>query len=181
MTKFLIGDLHFGDINVYRMTQRCIDFTSLDEHDATIIKNHNNTVSQEDEVILCGDVGDIVNKPNYVAECLKALHGNITLILGNHDKEVFENKTDMYDYFRNKCGIENIIEYPIIVDDFWMISHEPIYVNLSSPMANIFAHVHDNLAYKTVSPRSYCVSAERILYTPINLEEVKKAVKNCKT
>ena len=88
-------------------------------------------------------------------------------IVGNHDKGLED------DY--RKYGIE-VIEYPIILDGFWILSHEPMYVSEQSPYANIYGHVHNNPMYKTVSSRSYCVSVERIGYRPIELDKVKREV-----
>ena len=75
-----------------------------------------------------------------------------------------------------RLGVE-VIEHPIIVDDFWIFSHEPMYVSEQMPYANVFGHVHNNPMYKTVSSRSYCVSVERIGFMPIDFEVVKQAVR----
>ena len=39
--------------------------------------------------------------------------------------------------------------------------------------ANIYAHVHNMAEYKDYTARTFCVSAERINYTPIDFEEIK--------
>jgi calcineurin-like phosphoesterase family protein len=44
------------------------------------------------------------------------------------------------------------------------------------PYANIFGHVHANPIYKDFSPQSFCVSVERINYTPISFEEIKRVI-----
>ena len=115
------------------------------------------------------DFFDFANCTYPEAEALlQRLHGNIVLIAGNHDMPYLD--------FYKRHGV-TVIEYSIVYHNFWIISHEPMYVTVNSPYANIFAHVHNNPMYNTVSSRSYCVSAERIRYTPILLSEVMKTVR----
>lgn len=179
MNAYVISDLHFGDDSVFHMTKRCCDFRDINEHDRVLIENWNHTVGTDETVYLLGDVGDIKNKADYVRDCLRQLHGHIILVCGNHDKETFSGYDEMNRYFTS-CRIDAVIPYPIIVNDFYCMSHEPVYVNMLSPMANIFGHVHDNCSYRTVSPRSYCVCAERIEYTPISLHKVMAKITECR-
>ena len=99
------------------------------------------------------------------ADYLSQLKGYKILIVGNHDYISDDDKDNL-----------ELIDYPIIFNKFWILSHKPMYVTESAPYANIFGHVHNNPMYKTVSSRSYCVSAERINYTPISFEEIKRQV-----
>ena len=69
-------------------------------------------------------------------------------------------------------------DYPIIIKDFWILSHEPLYVNKNMPYANLFGHVHNSPIIKTCSEQHYCVSVERINYTPISFDDVIAAVQN---
>ena len=73
-----------------------------------------------------------------------------------------------------------IYEYtrPVIIDGFWILSHEPLYVNSNMPYANIFGHVHDSPIIKDFSNQHFCVSCERINYAPINFDDIKYRVKN---
>lgn len=65
---------------------------------------------------------------------------------------------------------------PAVLEDFYILSHEPVYVNINSPYANIFGHVHGNPMYQDVSARSFCACVERIGYAPVPFETVKKAI-----
>ena len=107
---------------------------------------------------------------NFIKEILKQLKGKIILIRGNHD-------IGYEDIYRN-LEIQ-VIDFPILYNNFYLISHEPLYISEGGLYVNIFAHVHDNPMYKTVSSRSYCVSVERIDYTPISFEEILKQIKKC--
>ena len=160
---FVIADTHFGDDNIRRFENR--PFALLSTMNEKMIRNWNATVSEEDTVYVLGDF--CIKSEIEVLFKEKVLNGRIILIVGNHDKGLEE------EYI--KYGVE-VIEHPIILDNFWILSHEPMYVSEQSPYANVFGHVHNNPMYKTVSSRSYCVSVERIGYTPIDFEKVKREV-----
>lgn len=159
---FMIADTHFGDENIIKFEGR--PFKSVEDMNKTMIENWNSVVSDEDTVFVLGDfISD--------ASCLPIidnLKGNIKLILGNHDIPFVKD-------LKNK-GIE-IYEYPIVFNNFWILSHEPMYVSENSPYANIFGHIHNNPMYLTVSSRSYCVSIERNGYKPICFDYIKERVR----
>ena len=67
---------------------------------------------------------------------------------------------------------------PIILNEFWILSHKPMYVNSNMPYANIFGHVHNSPIFNTYSSQHYCVSVERINYTPISMNEIIKKVQS---
>lgn len=159
---FMIADTHFGDENIIKFEGR--PFKSVKEMNQTMIENWNSVVSDEDTVFVLGDfISD--------ASCLPLidnLKGHIKLILGNHDISFVKE-------LKYK-GIE-IYEYPIVFNNFWILSHEPMYVSENSPYANIFGHIHNNPMYLTVSSRSYCVSIERNGYKPICFDYIKERVR----
>jgi calcineurin-like phosphoesterase family protein len=164
--EFVIGDLHFFHNDIILTAPR--EFNSVEEMNLHMITKWNSVVGNKDTVFVLGDFFDFNNCTQCEAyEILDQLNGNIVLIAGNHD--------DHLEYFR-EYGI-TVIEYPIIKDGFWLLSHAPMFVSEASPYANIFAHVHLNPMYRTVSSRSFCASAERIGYTPILLSEIKKMVR----
>lgn len=163
---FVIADTHFFDKNIIKIENR--PFKSVDDMNKSIIEKWNSIVSEDDEVLVVGDMFYSGVTDNEVKSIISQLTGKITLIRGNHD-------TDAIVSVLKSLGV-TVSEYPIIVDGFYMISHEPMYTNMASPYANVFGHVHNNPIYKTISPRGYCVSAERIEYTPIWMESVKTSI-----
>lgn len=159
---FFIADTHFGHEAIIDYENR--PFENIDEMTTAIINNWNNVVSDEDTVFLLGDFS-AYDKDASISIC-KRLNGHKILIMGNHDTE-----SEKYYY---DCGFENVSKYPIIYDNFWILSHEPMYINSNMPYANIFGHVHGNPLYTDYSKQSFCVSAERINYTPIEFNEIKR-------
>lgn len=155
---FFIADTHFDDVNILHYENR--PFKTVEEMNGVLIENWNRTVGKEDTVYFLGDIG--------AEQYVKQLNGKKILIKGNHD--IKDNNS------YRMSGFAEVYELPVILDEFWIMSHEPMYVNENMPYANVFGHVHNNPMYRTVSPQSYCVSVERIGYTPILFEDVKRAV-----
>lgn len=70
-------------------------FSSVDEMNYTLIINHNNLVGPYDHVYHLGDFGFApVDKLESVLSQLNGLHH---LILGNHDKEIINNRNRLLD------------------------------------------------------------------------------------
>lgn len=101
-----------------------------------------------------------------MTEIYQRLKGYKVIILGNHDHS--------YPFFKGL--FDEASRYPIIIEDFFILSHEPLYINEQMPYFNIFGHVHLNPEFKDYSNKHFIVSAERINYTPISLQAIKKKV-----
>ena len=168
----VIGDSHFFDENIIQMAPR--NFTSVEEMNASMIDSWNSVTAKNDTVF---HLGDFINFGNCSVEegfeIIDQLNGNIVLIAGNHDLPYLN-------ILREYGPRLQVIEYPILKNEFWILSHDPQFVSEAAPYANIFAHVHLNPMYKDVSSRSFCVSAERLGYKPILLREAMGAVRNYK-
>lgn len=150
---FMISDTHFRDKEVFEMSGENKNFKSVADKDAAIISNWNEVVKPEDTVFILGDFGE----PNYMTK----LNGHKYFIYGNHDKP---NMAD--------------IKFPIVYKNFFILSHEPMFITEDGPYANIFGHVHNNPIYRTVTSRSYCVCACRNNYTPVEFSKIVEAMKN---
>ena len=160
---YFIADTHFGDSAILRYENR--PFENVSHMDNELISRWNSVVSDDDRVYVLGDFG----AEGYETEVISALNGKKYLIKGNHD--VKSN-----DYYR-KAGFEEVYDHPIILDNFWILSHDAVYVNINMPYANLFGHVHNSPVVKDYSDQHFCVSVERIDYTPVCFERVKQVVK----
>lgn len=164
MRVFFTADTHFGDSNILRYENR--PFSGVEEMNSEIIRKWNETISADDKIFLVGDFSAYGFEKS--REICQQLNGEKFLIMGNHD-------TENEQYYYN-CGFSGVSRYPIIYENFWLVSHEPLYINRNMPYANIFGHVHANPIYTDVSERSFCVSVERINYTPVEFSEIKRRI-----
>ncbi len=159
---FFIADPHFGDERIRSYENR--PFSNAEEMDACLIQNWNEVVDAEDRVYVLGDLG----ANGYESEILSKLHGIKYLVKGNHDTK----SNSEYRSF----GFCEVYDHPIIIEGFWILSHDALYVNTNMPYANLFGHVHNSPAIKDYSSQHFCVCVERIHYTPISFEAIKKAL-----
>lgn len=86
--------------------------------------------------------------------------------MGNHDKAF--SPSEWMD-----LGFDMVYDKPVLYNDFYILSHEPVYVTKNMPYANIYGHVHGNPNYKDYSSNGFCACVERICYTPISFNDIK--------
>ena len=159
---FFIADTHFSHKNIIRYENR--PFHSLAGMDKQLIKNWNKKITNNDRIFLVGDFS--FGNKDQQREIAQKLNGYKILIMGNHDNYSMEHYQEI--------GFAEVCRYPIVLNNFWFVSHRPLFLDL--PYVNIFGHVHSNPAFADFSPQSICVSVERkhMNYSPISLEEIKQ-------
>ncbi len=162
MAVFFIADTHFSEENIIKYENR--PFASAGAMNEEMINNWNRQVGSNDEVYVLGDFG----ATGLEKQVLDRLNGIKYLVKGNHDTQTNE-------YYR-QAGFGEVYDYPIILEQFWILSHEPLYVNTNMPYANLFGHVHNSPLFKDYSKQHFCVTVERINYTPIAFEEIKRKI-----
>jgi len=160
---FFIADTHFGGENIRRYENR--PFENAAEMDEKLIENWNQTVSEEDTVYVLGDFSDYADAKKE-AEILGRLNGTKILVMGNHDTHRTPQEW-------REIGFAECYPMPVIYKSFFMLSHEPLYINSNMPYANFYGHVHANPSYKDASKQSVCVSVERIDYTPVEFSVLR--------
>lgn len=161
---YFIADTHFSEENIRLYENR--PFVSVTEMNRALVQRWNERVNKEDEVYVLGDFGADGQEALFLGQ----LNGKKFLVKGNHDIRTNQ-------YYRD-CGFEEVYDYPVIIKGFWILSHEPLYVNTNMPYANLFGHVHNSPIFNTYSNQNYCVSVERIHYTPISFDEIVLAIQN---
>ena len=82
------SDEHYYHKNICKYAGR--PFSSVDEMNETLISNHNNVVAQYDHVYHLGDFA--FTQIDKIEGIIKRLNGIHRLILGNHDKEIINNR-----------------------------------------------------------------------------------------
>lgn len=162
---YFIADTHFGDDAILRYENR--PFENIAQMEAELISRWNSVVAATDIVYILGDFGAV----DYEAQILEQLNGRKFLIKGNHDTKSNEEY--------RRFGFQEVYDHPIIIESFWILSHDALYVNINMPYANLFGHVHNSPIIKDYSKQHFCVSAERINYTPIDFDTIKYTIKKC--
>ena len=173
---FFTADLHFGHKNILLFENRCRcdketletrPFKDVSEMDNYIIQRWNSTVDKTDTVFIAGDLSfyDKEKTTNVV----QRLKGTKILIKGNHD-------TKSNQWYRD-VGIKEVSGYPIIVNEWFAIQHEPpTFYNEHCPYFYIYGHVHNCEMYQTYTKRSCCVCVERHDYTPVLFDDIKSMI-----
>lgn len=180
---FFIGCTHFGHEKMYSFVNRdgtkVRPFKNAEEGDAEIAKRWNATVGKDDKVYVLGDVA-FTNKS---LKILGDLKGKKILIKGNHDilkpGEYLKYFKDIRAY--HKLESEVLSHIPIHPISLYRRKHGKYWLN-------IHAHLHSEVvmsaestdpddafrACNTEDPRYFSVCVERINYTPISLDEIRK-------
>jgi calcineurin-like phosphoesterase family protein len=171
---FFASDHHFGHANI--LTFKRDDGTALREFDSLehmhehIIQQHNSVVGKKDKVYFLGDV--VLSRKASALEILSRLNGEKVLVKGNHDQCSAEAYLKYFKDIRGSHQFEGVI-----------MTHIPIHPeSLARWGVNIHGHLHYNVVRMPLSQipdrRYFNVSLERINYTPVSLEEIKRATKN---
>lgn len=175
--RFFIADTHFGDKDIIAYENR--PFKNVEEMNKAMADAWNITSLQfmcktesnySPEFYVLGDFSNDRVELEEISKILSNLGGKKYLVKGNHD--IYTN-----DEYRS-AGFDEVYDKPILIDNFYILSHEPIYVNSNMPYFNIFGHVHNNPIYKNFSEKHFCVSAERIGYKPISLNSIVDIITN---
>lgn len=161
---FFIADTHFFHKRIIEYENR--PFENTNEMNEILIKNWNQIVRTGHIVFVLGDFAFCGKEP--MREICKQLNGYKYLIMGNHD---LKSTT----FYRN-IGFDEVSKYPIIFQDNWILSHQPMPLAPGSILKNIYGHVHADSEYPDYTDRSFCVSVERINYKPIEFQQIRKTM-----
>jgi len=160
---WVAADHHFGHANILNFKRDdgtpLRPFKTIEEHDETIIANHNAVVKAEDRVYLLGDV--CIRRPS--RHLLGRLNGRLVLVKGNHDIFKIQDYLPFFDDIRSYVVQKDQDGNKVI------LSHIPIHPESINRFGyNIHGHTH----YMSVNDSRYvCVSLEHINYTPIEIHE----------
>lgn len=166
---FLISDTHFSHNGVCVFTEadgvtKIRPWTDPAEMDEELVKRWNSVVKPNDKVY---HLGDVVIKQKALP-IMHRLNGDKVLIRGNHD--IFDDK-EYNKYFRS------LRAYHVL--DGMLMSHIPIHTeSMGRFKCNIHGHLHSGqvMLDGKPDPRYFNVSVERIDFTPIAFEDLKKRI-----
>lgn len=185
---FFTSDTHFGHSNILKFQAETRPFTSIEEHDAELIRRWNEKVGKEDIVFHLGDF--CFAGKDRAREIISQLNGHIYLCIGNHDW----NNTDVYRELFEDVQQQYVLRVPS-TNTFIYLNHFPyLCFPGATPMYNkttnvfqIFGHCHsseltnnaDTLRLKTMQSKSqYDVGCDNNNCTPINWFEIVPKLSN---
>jgi len=141
-------------------------FSTIEEHDETIIANWNKVVPKDARVYV---LGDVAQKKSDIAKIGRLNGSRKILIAGNHD---IYPTSEYAKYFKDIRGTHRL-------ESGILMSHIPVHPSTfgKAHKVNVHGHIHD----KRVTPagdrypdiRYFCVSCEHINYTPMELGAVE--------
>ena len=166
MRTYLISDLHFGHKNIIDYESR--PFEDLDHQDKCLIDNWNAVIGKHDMVFVLGDFSFYGKEKT--KQIVSKLNGHKLLVMGNHDK----GRT--VSWWRD-AGFDEVSYYPIMINDFIILSHEPVYLNPKMPYVNIHGHIHSNSIQSNGTNQYFNVCIDANAYYPTDLESIKKKIK----
>ena len=166
---YLTSDLHLSHSKSFIYEPR--GFTSIEEHDKTIIKNFNSIVKPEDELYILGDLMLCDNERGL--EYLRQLNGNKHFVRGNHD-----NSTRCHLYSEIGIideGYATMLKYKKY---YFYLSHYPTITSngkiksLHQATCNLFGHTHSKALFYEDIPYIYNVSLDAHNCFPVSLDVI---------
>jgi len=153
---FITSDWHLNHNRIHEKFRT--EFSSLEEHNQTLIDNYMRTVTKRD---ICWFLGDICFD-NVACEIIRGLPGIKHLVLGNHDTD-------------RKCDIEQLILTFDSVHSLrsykgcWL-SHAPIHPCELRGRYNIHGHMHNECIDDN---RYFNACVEHTNYAPMQYSDIR--------
>lgn len=165
---YLTSDLHFGHQRNFLYEPR--GFSSIEEHDAAIIKNWNEIVKPDDEVFLLGDL--VMNDTEAGIEKLAQLNGKLNIVFGNHDTT---RKIGLYEKLPN---ITLVGWSTLIKSGKWSfyLCHFPTMVDNFEEKHKFYClhgHSHSKDKFQFIKNCCYNIALDAHDNKPVSIEQIK--------
>lgn len=170
---YFIADLHLGHNNILKYR----DFSSIEEHDSTILENILSVVNKRDTLWLLGDVVFERGENNIYIEMMRKISDNVgflNVVAGNH---CLDNKYRQ-SIFKD-LWIEGIYDniYSLLKYKKTWLSHVPMHESELRGKFCIHGHTHNT---KVDDHRYFCVSCEQVDYKPISYQNILNRIGDLK-
>lgn len=171
------SDLHFCHDRGFLYQPR--GFTSIKEHDETIVENWNKTISNNDIVYLLGDL--MLNDNERGIQLIKQLNGQVIYyIRGNHCTDVrcgLYSTTKMIplsgSFYNSWAAVQKINGYTFYLSHYPTITS---YVENMAPLKhhliNLHGHTHSKDKFYNDMPFCYNVALDAHNNYPVAFDEI---------
>lgn len=164
---YVTADPHFYHENIIKYTNR--PFSAFREMNAVMTENWNQSVGDDDEVYILGDL--TMREGDVVEQLLENLHGRKYLVRGNHDYYAAD--------YRGK-SLEWIKDYHELTvgKDFFVFCHYPFveWNRQRHGAYHLHGHQHNhvdyNLRQRKEGLRRYDVGVDANGFAPVPLEKI---------
>jgi len=168
---YFTSDHHFGHKNILKY-QPNRNFTSVEEMDQAFVNNWNQVVQNGDDVYHLGDFAFL--PLDRFQQLCQSLHGNIHVILGNHDQVIIDNHLELLTS-KTLTSIQQYLElkikgYPKIVMFHYAMR---TWHHRSKGTVHIYGHSHGKVPPygKSVDIGVDCQEITKD-YSPIHINEL---------
>lgn len=165
---FYISDTHWCHKNLIKFGNR--PFSTIEEMNLELVHRWNSVIGLNDTVWHLGDFA--LGSTKSVQHIFHALHGNIHLCRGNHEKSILKPA-------HLRALLKEIVDYKELVDQGRkvILMHYPIesWRGKNRESIHLHGHVHkgtDRFEQSSKIKNRYNVNCEFIDYTPKTLEEI---------
>lgn len=174
---YVISDLHFGHDKPFIYEKR--GFNSVEEMNTAIVERWNNIVTDEDTVIILGDV--LMGKAEENIKYLFQLKGQKKIVIGNHDTD---RRCEMYTGGSHNISVAEGFRYVYKGYRFWMTHYPTLCDNyddgtsLKKRVINLCGHTHTTDPFSDWDKGTiYHVDCDAHNCTPISLDAIIRQLK----
>lgn len=162
---FFTSDTHFRHAAIIKHCNR--PFSSIEEHDATLIFNWNKRISDNDDVYFLGDFG--FGNRTQLMQIRKQLRGRIHFIMGNHDKKIITG-----DFAKSFIWVKDYYELKVKQHLPIVLFHFPLASWNHSHHGSLccHGHCHGNINNNNGYLR-FDVGVDTNNFEPVSYEEVR--------
>lgn len=170
---YFISDLHLMHSNIIKYCNR--PFKDAHEMTETIIRNWNDTITDDDQIIFLGDFVIGCKNPKEVSEYVyECLNGIKYFIRGNHDTD--EKISNKIPWLPNDCKVRWVYYKGYSI----ALKHYAYETSDFKPLSNcihIHGHTHSTEMITDKNNKVINVSCEAIEYKPILFEDILNKLK----
>lgn len=170
---WLTSDYHFGHDKEFIWGPR--GYSSVEEMNREQLRKFNETVDDEDDVYICGDLmlGGSEAGKSWVAQ----LRGRLHIILGNHDTD---NRKQFYE------GLPQVVEvvYATMIKAagrHWYLSHYPTmtanFGQLKGQPINLAGHTHSPDKWQNIATGTYNIAVDAHDGYPVEITTIAAEIK----
>ena len=178
---YFISDTHFNHDREFVYGPR--GFKSIEEMNETLIKNWNETVTNEDDIYVLGDFF-LGNDMKFVEKTLNRLNGLIHLVVGNHDTP---RKLEFYSGAEYISEIADALRIKYKKREFYLSHYPTLTASLEQDpnhaVINLFGHTHSKEKFYEDRPYMYNVAVDAHDNRPVSINTIvndfDEKVKEC--